>query len=130
MLSGTISGMRRFATGRRYWLVVIAAMLVAAPAHAFRCGNKLVTEGMREADVIALCGEPVSRRNLGYVLRNYVDTTPGGLQRGIVVYGYLTEEVLVTELVYNLGPRRLMRRLVFEGGWLAEIEQLGYGFRD
>lgn len=121
--------MRRFATGRRYWLAVIAGMLVAAPAHAFRCGNKLVTEGMREADVIALCGEPASRRNLGYALRSYVDTRRGGLHSGIA-YGHLTEEVLVTELVYNFGPRRLMRRLVFEGGWLAEIEQLGYGYRD
>jgi len=45
--------------------------------------------------------------------------------------GYeFAQEVIVTEYVYNLGPRKLMRRLVFEGGVLVSIESLGYGYRE
>jgi len=36
----------------------------------------------------------------------------------------------VTELVYNFGPRKLMRKLRFEGGLLTSIETIGYGYRD
>jgi hypothetical protein len=38
------------------------------------------------------------------------------------------QEVVVTEYVYNFGPRKLMRRLLFEGGVLVQIESLGYGY--
>jgi hypothetical protein len=37
---------------------------------------------------------------------------------------------MITEYVYNLGPRKLMRRLVFEGGLLARIETLGRGYNE
>lgn len=46
-------------------------LLLAAPVHAFRCKNKLVTDGMHEDEVLAVCGEPVSRRHLGYTMRAY-----------------------------------------------------------
>jgi hypothetical protein len=36
--------------------------------------------------------------------------------------------VVVTEFVYNFGPRKLMRRLIFEGSVLVEIETIGYGY--
>ena len=36
----------------------------------------------------------------------------------------------MTEYVYNLGPRKFMRRLVFEGGLLATVEKLGRGYRE
>ncbi len=108
-------------------------LLLAAPAHAFRCKNKLVTDGMYEEEVLAVCGEPVSRRHLGYVVRSYLYDWRGMYQvdgrshrRGRT----LTEEVLVTEFVYNFGPRKLMRRLVFEGGILTVIETMGYGYID
>jgi hypothetical protein len=37
---------------------------------------------------------------------------------------------MVTEYVYNLGPRKLMRRLVFEGSVLVSVETLGRGYRE
>jgi hypothetical protein len=39
-----------------------AAVLLLAtdPAFAFRCGSKLVRDGMHEQQVIAACGEPTS----------------------------------------------------------------------
>jgi hypothetical protein len=45
-------------------------------------------------------------------------------------YGHFTEEVALTEFVYNFGPRKLMRRLMFEGGVLVKIETIGYGYRE
>lgn len=99
---------------------------------AFRCGNKLVKEGMHEVEVRAICGEPYSVRHLGYAIRPY---DIGSRYRGPVGFGVshypidrqLNQEVVVTELVYNFGPRKLMRRLVFEAGMLVETEPLGYG---
>jgi hypothetical protein len=38
--------------------------------------------------------------------------------------------VPVENWIYNLGPNKLMRRLRFEGGIVAEIETLGYGYHD
>jgi len=45
-------------------------------------------------------------------------------------YGRFIEEVVLTEFVYNFGPRKLMRRLMFEGGILVKIETIGYGYRE
>lgn len=98
------------------------ALLSSDPAHAFRCGSRLVRDGMHESEVKAICGEPVSQRTLGYVIRSY-------FHRGHAYGGY-NREVLVTEFVYNFGPRKLMRKLRFEGGILTSIETIGYGYRE
>ena len=37
-------------------------------------------------------------------------------------------EIPVEIWIYNLGPRRLMRRLRFEDGRLVDIETLDYGY--
>ncbi len=113
--------------------VLGVALLAADPAHAFRCKSKIVKDGMHEQQVLAICGEPTTRRHLGYTLRSlnfdWRQVTPGGLrQRQFPAYATLSEEVIVTEYVYNFGPRKLMRRLVFEGGVLVRIETLGYGY--
>ncbi len=111
-------------TGRlSIWLpLVCMALLASDPAHALRCGSRLVMDGMHESEVKAICGEPVSERTLGFVIRSY-------FHRG---YGHASynREVLVTELVYNFGPRKLMRKLRFEGGRLTSIETIGYGYHD
>ena len=60
---------------------------------------------------------PIESRHGGWTTRHF----PG--------YG-IAQEVVVTEYVYNFGPRKLMRRLVFEGGILVSIESLGYGYRE
>ena len=108
-------------------------LLMSEPAAAFRCGNKLVKDGMHEQQVIAICGEPDSARNLGYALRAYSPPLRRRLGRGLTVYRYpgygvYTQEVMITEFVYNFGPRRKMRRLLFEGGILVTIEDIGYGY--
>jgi len=107
------------------------ALLASDPAQAFRCGNKIVIEGMHEIQVRVACGDPTSTRQLGYVIRTYF---PKGHRRsGISIssrYGYAghQQEVMLTEVIYNFGPRKLIRILRFEGGILRYIETAGYGY--
>jgi len=105
-------------------------LLCADPAHALRCGTKLVLNGMNQAEVIAICGEPVSVRELGYVLRAYhFNKRPRHSTVETYYPGYgFSQQLIVTELVYNFGPRKLMRRLRFEGDRLTSIETAGYGY--
>lgn len=113
--------------------LAILFMLASDPAHALRCGQRLVKEGMFESQVIELCGEPVSKRYLGYVLRPYILKLPAsalGTRSTRHAYSGFHEELLVTELVFNFGPRKLMRVLRFEGGQLTSIRTAGYGYRE
>lgn len=112
-------------------LLTCLVMLVSQPAYALRCGSKLVKEGMLESRVIEICGEPVSRRQLGYVLRPYILKRPAGtfgVRSTAHIYSGYHQELLVTELVFNFGPRKLMRILRFEGNRLTSIETAGYGY--
>ena len=114
-------------------IAAIILLLLAEPASAFRCGNKLVKEDMHEEQVLAICGEPASIRHLGYTLRTYSVPYRGRYRGTYRLYGnpghgVYSQEVVVTEYVYNFGPRRKMRRLLFEGGILVSIEDIGYGY--
>ena len=115
--------------------VLAVALLAPETAAAFRCGTKLVKEGMHETEIVAICGTPTSIRHLGYAVRliDYRSDRPDlpGLtlssSPGNVLY---PAEVMVTEYVYNLGPRKFMRRIIFEGSLVARIETLGRGYRE
>jgi len=114
-------------------IVAVLLALLATPAHAFRCGNKLVREDMHEHQVLVACGEPATIRYLGTAVRNVHIPTRRRLLPGISSerygrYEYYTQEVVITEYVYNFGPRKFMRRLLFEGGVLVSIERIGYGY--
>lgn len=114
-------------------LVVLALLLAGMPAHAFRCGNKIVTKNMHEQQVRRACGAPTTMRNLGLALRSFhipIERRYGNGMTGrhFPGYGSYVQEVVVTEYVYNFGPRKLMRRLLFEGGILVDIDTIGYGY--
>ncbi len=116
-------------------LFAIVALLAAEAAEAFRCKNRIIRDGMHEQQVIALCGEPATRRHLGYATRGvsygHRRDYPGGYSRRYYPgRSTLIEEVVLTEYVYNFGPRKFMRRLVFEGGVLTTIESIGYGYTE
>jgi len=104
-------------------LVLVLALAAAAPAHAFRCGTKLVTEGDTRSQVAAKCGEPteVERRS---VLREPITWIGGRAYRG----GLGLTEIPIEFWIYNLGPSKLMRRIRFEDGVVVEVETLGYGY--
>jgi hypothetical protein len=113
-------------------LTAAVLLLVADPALAFRCGSKIVRDGMHEQQVLAACGEPTSVRHLGHTIRAYDYRfrlrNPGHIYYRTPGVGHFATEVVVTEYVYNFGPRKLMRRLIFEGSVLVEIETIGYGY--
>jgi len=50
--------------------VFAATLLLSEPAAAFRCGSKLVKDGMHELEVVKICGQPTSVRHLGYAIRS------------------------------------------------------------
>ena len=105
-------------------------ILISDAAWALRCGNRIVREGMHEARVIELCGEPVSIQQLGYVIRPYIVHQPAGISvaHGTRhIYGGYHYEVDVREMLFNFGPHRLMRLIRFEGGRLKDIRTAGYG---
>ena len=113
--------------------LLVVSLFFANPAEAFRCGSKLVKDGMHEAQVTAVCGEPTTRRDLGVAVRYYDyryfrEASPGGPLYRTPGSGNFASEVVITEYVYNFGPRKLMRRLIFEGGVLVTIESIGYGY--
>lgn len=123
----------------RHRLIIVSALLVAAllaaeSAHAFRCGSKIVRDGMHEQQVIAICGEPTTMRKIGYAVRafDFRIYRPHGSKDYYrhPAFGTLATDVIVTEWVYNFGPRKLMRRLVFEGGVLVTIDTIGYGYHE
>ena len=114
--------------------VLLLTLSFSEPAAAFRCGSKLVRDGMHEAQVIAVCGQPATMRNLGVAVRSYdysyrQQSSPGWSNYRRPGYGYLAQEVIITEYVYNFGPRKFMQRLIFEGGVLVTIESIGYGYQ-
>lgn len=131
---------RAAVTARNIRIILTASLLLfviigATPAHAFRCGNKIVIENMHEQHVLSVCGEPTSIRHLGYTLRDINRPRRRSLGSGGVIWrhpglGYYAQEVVVTEYIYNFGPRKFMQRLVFEGGFLVRIESIGYGYRE
>ena len=115
--------------------VTMILLLSSTSAFAFRCGRKIVSEDMHEAQVIRACGNPTTSRHIGYVQRGtYVpirrQVSPGMTVEHFPGYGQYTEEVALTEYVYNFGPRKFMQRLLFEGGVLVKIETIGYGYRE
>jgi hypothetical protein len=108
-------------------------LFAAEESWALRCGNRLITEGMHDSEVIALCGEPDTVRQLGFVLRPVVFTRPygkPGYHSQQYVYAGFHQELDVKEMLFNFGPHKLMRVIRFEGGRLTSIDTAGYGYRD
>lgn len=101
-------------------LVTSLLLLAAAPAHAFRCGTRIITRGDPAEKMLRFCGEPASVQTRVQT-RSYV-TDLGRVFPGVV------EEVLIEEWTYNLGPHQLMRVVRLENGLVADIKHLGYGY--
>lgn len=111
---------RKFRWGR--WLAGTAlAALVAAPAHALRCGQKVIAEGDHAVRVLRFCGEPTAVETR-LARRLHV----GDIEAAF--FPALVNDVLVEEWTYNFGPRRLMRVVTVEAGIVTDIRTLGYGF--
>jgi hypothetical protein len=104
-------------------LTVISTLLLllaVSPAHAFRCGTRIITRGDHADKILRFCGEPVSVQTR-ISQRGYVSDF-GRVFPGVV------EEVVIEEWTYNLGPHQLIRVVRLENGLVADIKHLGYGY--
>jgi hypothetical protein len=100
-------------------IAAVLALAAAAPAHAFRCGTRIITRGDHADKILRFCGEPASV-HVRVVQQPYVrDWRP---------YPKIVEEVVVEEWIFNRGPQQLMRSVRLENGFVAEIRSLGYGY--
>ena len=99
--------------------VILATLLMAAvapDAHAFRCGTRIVSEGDDALKVLKHCGEPDLARQQERIRRVHrYDYFRAGY--------YAAEELVIVEYwTYDLGPRRLKRRITLENGWVTRID--------
>ncbi len=101
---------------------ILGLLLLAAavPAHAFRCGTRIITRGDHADKILKFCGEPASVRSRVHQ-RSYVSKL-GHVYPGVV------EEILIEEWTYNFGPNQLIRVVRLENGYVADVKYLGYGY--
>lgn len=112
-------------------LLLAAAVLVSAPRAAradqtMRCPTgRLVRLGDRLLELAQICGAPdfAEQRSVLRELRGRLRGATRHEEERVLV------EVRVEEWLYDLGPGRLLRRLVFEDGRLTRIDTLGRGRR-
>jgi hypothetical protein len=96
-------------------VIIILAMVSTLNGYGWasdlemRCGTRLVSVGMHQGEVQALCGEPTSSRSW----------QEGGWQSGTVT---------IEEWSYNFGPERFQQFLKFKNGVLNSIESGSYGY--
>jgi hypothetical protein len=116
-------------------VLLLAGLLLAGPAQAFRCGTRLVSQGDPAAKVRRFCGEPddiqqrVVYRSGPTRPPTIVGQVPPSPDREeLAAYDRSLVEVVVQEWTYNFGPRRLMQRVRFENGLVVAIETIGYGY--
>lgn len=107
----------------RTLLLAVAVAVVWVPvvgqAATLRCGTGLVSDGASKSDVVAKCGEPVSKESRSE--SEEVKTRDGETSTKRVV------QKTFEEWTYNFGPNRLMQVVVFENGKLIEVKSAGYG---
>ena len=106
-------------------LVAIAVVLSFASDRAFawpigagswRCGARIVGEGLTTGDVYERCGGPTDRA----VTTDFVTVR---VARDVAV----TRAVVIERWVYDRGPRQFVRYLTFEDGVLVAIDEGSYG---
>jgi hypothetical protein len=122
---------------KRLLLAGLAVMLIAATksSDSMRCGNKLVSAGDHQAKVKAVCGEPdhVETRT---VLRAGVPRRLPAVDENIetisdtelLIHNRSLVEMEVEVWLFNRGPSRLMREVVFRDSRLVNVNVLGYGY--
>ena len=101
--------------------LVLVMLGVSAQAHAFRCGNRIISRGDHSSKLLHYCGEPAS------VQTRLAQRTFGTGYNRVYIPGFV-EDVWIEEWTYNLGPSKLMRFVRIENGFVTEIKNLGYGY--
>ncbi|HOK05582.1 MAG TPA: DUF2845 domain-containing protein [Syntrophales bacterium] len=98
--------------------LLAAALVLAAPAEAFRCGDSLVTVGDTKAKVLLECGAPTLKEKVGAREETYGAKTRGKRAK---------KTKTVEQWTYNCGEGDFIYILTFEGGKLTKEETGGRG---
>lgn len=127
-------------------LILLLFMFVSEQALALRCGTKLIDIGDSKHKVAYVCGEPDFReireirypshcRERGY---HYDDDHHQYNRRRYKQYNYndyryrsnyaTCQYRTVDVWIYNFGPRKFMRELIFRKGIVKKINTLEYGY--
>lgn len=101
--------------------LVLLMMGTSLPAHAFRCGTRIISRGDHTSKLLHFCGEPAAIQSR-LAQRSFV------ADYGRVFIPGFVEDVWIEEWTYNLGPSKLMRLVRIENGVVTEIRHLGYGY--
>jgi hypothetical protein len=106
-------------------LGLLSALPSLALAEGLVCGNLIIERGSSREEVRSQCGDPAqidSKRawtgNSGVIGRN-----PS------IVAGSATE-IEIEIWIYNFGPNKLMEKIRFEDGIVADIQSMGYGYNE
>ncbi len=96
-------------------------------AEAGDCSASFIVEGLSKYRLLETCGEPLTRRDIGYVttLRPTYRQNFGGISQS---HGHYALEVYREEWVYNFGSRRFLRIVILEDGVVADVQNGGRGF--
>ena len=112
-------------------LIVLALVVTAVPANAFRCGTRVISEGDYKDKVLTECGEPTyvevwhEERIYNYYPKPvYKDHKHRSIRKPLLVKEFVTVE----QWTYNLGSFRLIRYLYFENGKLVRIKTGEHGY--
>ncbi len=106
-------------------MVSMMIAVLAIDAHAFRCGNEIVTVGDSEAVVLMRCGPPTYKKEVKTETRG---TTGSRYYRGHYYGGQYSEEtVVVEEWYYNCGENDFIYILTFKAGVMEKETSAGYG---
>ena len=98
---------------RAFWLAVAVSLLwIPRTGHAasLRCGTALVADGASKSEVVAKCGEPVSKESRAE--SEEVKTRDGDTSTKRVVQKTFEE---------------CMQVVLFENGKLVDVKSAGYG---
>ncbi|MCF7977160.1 MAG: DUF2845 domain-containing protein [Chromatiaceae bacterium] len=106
----------------RHLALIGCLLLAAAPAHALRCGNSVISEGDSTLRLKRFCGEPaqVEQREDRVAVERY-DSSRQHYYTDYVVKPY---EIWT----YNFGPRRFINRIEVRDGVIKQITTGGYGY--
>lgn len=97
------------------------------PTAAPRCDSGALEEGLSKYRLLASCGEPFTRRTVGYVttLQPRHRRRVGGFTTS---HGHIPVEVFREEWVYNFGPNQFLKVVTIEDGQIAEVDNGERGF--
>ncbi len=101
------------------------------PAHAFRCGTRLISVGDSKFRVLSECGDPThidiweeERIFRDFHTPKYTDSENQHYREFFVV----KQQVTIERWTYNLGALKFIRYLTFENGSLVKIITGEHGY--